>query len=128
MKQAIVLGATGGMGVAIVNELVSRGIYVTAFARNEDKLYNMHGAKDFITIYRGDVLSFGELNDAVKGNDVIFHAINIPYSQWKRDLPILTSNIIASAKENSTKVIVVDNIYSYGKSPGKKVKETSLKN
>ena len=43
MKTALVLGATGNMGSAIVNELVDRGVAVTAFARNVDKLENQFG-------------------------------------------------------------------------------------
>ena len=40
MKTALVLGATGNMGSAIVYELVDRGVEVTAFARSVDKLEN----------------------------------------------------------------------------------------
>lgn len=35
MKRALVLGASGGMGYSIVNELTDGGIEVIAFARNK---------------------------------------------------------------------------------------------
>jgi len=41
MKRALVLGASGGMGYSIVNELISRGVEVTAFARSEKKLKHL---------------------------------------------------------------------------------------
>jgi len=127
VKKAVVLGATGGMGVAIVHELITRGIEVTAFARNEEKLTYHFGAQSLVNIFPGNVFSKQELNDVVKGNDVIFHAINIPYADWQKKLSILTKNIINVTKENSAKLAIVDNIYSYGKNPGKKVQETTSK-
>jgi len=127
MKKAIVLGASGGMGYALVNELVFRGVEVTAFARNGEKLRQMFGSLANVTIRPGNAFSERELDDAVKGNEIIFHAINLPYGDWKTELPKLTQCIIASAKENSTKLAIVDNIYSYGRCPGEKVKETTPK-
>ena len=41
MEKAIVLGATGGTGQAIVSELLSRNIPVIAFGRSENKLKNL---------------------------------------------------------------------------------------
>lgn len=128
MGKAVVLGATGGMGISIVNELVERGVEVTAFARNVEKLTLFFGSKPKVTICPGNVFAKEELHKAVKGNDIIFHAINLPYANWRTGLPILTKNIIEVTKENSTKLVVVDNIYSYGKNPGKKVQETTRKN
>ncbi|PXW86966.1 nucleoside-diphosphate-sugar epimerase [Pseudogracilibacillus auburnensis] len=127
MKKVIVLGATGGMGYSLVNELVERGMEVTAFARNKDKLHHFFGNNSHITIYQGDVFSTNELMNAVKGNEIIFHAINLPYASWEAKLPIMTQQIIQAAQKNSTKLAIVDNIYSYGKSPGEKVKETTEK-
>jgi short-subunit dehydrogenase len=38
MKKALVAGASGGMGYALVGELVSRGIDVVACSRGKEKL------------------------------------------------------------------------------------------
>ena len=38
MKKAIVLGATGGTGQAMVSELLDRGVEVIAFGRSQHKL------------------------------------------------------------------------------------------
>lgn len=127
MKKVIVLGATGGMGYALVNELIERGIHVTTFARNNKKLHRYFGDNHAVTIHEGDVFSQTELNQAVKGNEIIFHAINIPYGSWQARLPVITNNIIVAAKKHSAKLAIVDNIYSYGRSPGIKVNETTAK-
>jgi short-subunit dehydrogenase len=47
MKKALVLGASGGMGYALVNELTERGIETVAFARTKEKLQKLyHGKKN----------------------------------------------------------------------------------
>lgn len=127
MKKAIVLGATGGMGYALTTELLSKGVQVTAFARTEKKLQWLFQGENRMKLYQGNAFSQTELNEAIRGNEIIFHAINLPYGDWQTELPKLTQNIIASAKANSAKLAIVDNIYSYGRSRGEKVKETTPK-
>ena len=128
MEKALVLGASGGMGYSIVNELVKREISVTAFARSEEKLNIMFGGNPNVNIQPGDVYHIEELENAARGVDFIFHAINLPYGDWTEKLPVLTKNIIATAKKYSLKIAIVDNIYAYGKSVGKAIDETTPKN
>lgn len=127
MRKAIVLGATGGMGYALVSELVEREVQVTAFARNEDKLKRLFRELPNLDIFPGDAFVLDELDAAVKGHEVVFHAINLPYGDWKTKLPKLTKNIIHTAEKNAAKLAIVDNIYSYGRNPGVKIKETTPK-
>src|SRR5690625_2513875 len=127
MKKAVVLGATGGMGISIVHELVARGVKVTAFARNEETLIHFFGNQASVHLFPGNVFIKEDLNNAVKGNDVIFHAINIPYASWAKNLPTLTKNIMYITIENAAKLAIVDNIYSYGKNSGHKVHESTPK-
>lgn len=127
MENAIVLGATGGMGYALVNELLKRGVQVTAFARNEEKLHRLYSAQPNVKLFPGDAFEKDELNAAVKGQAIVFHAINLPYGDWKTKLPKLTNNIIQSTKKSKAKLAIVDNIYSYGKNPGVKVSENTSK-
>ncbi|GAE94991.1 hypothetical protein JCM21714_4194 [Gracilibacillus boraciitolerans JCM 21714] len=81
MKKALVLGASGGMGQAIVNELVNRKIEVVVFARNKAKLNTLYGDIDLVSIVSGDALNKDDLDKAMTDVDTIFHALNIPYSQ-----------------------------------------------
>lgn len=127
MRRALVLGATGGMGYSIVNELSSRGIKVVAFARNKEKLTQMFKADPNIVIQSGDVFNRKQLENVASDVDVIFQAINIPYGDWQSNLIPLNENVITTAKKVSAKVVIVDNIYAYGKSNGDKVSETTTK-
>lgn len=68
-----------------------------------------------------------QLERAANGIDIIFQAINLPYTDWKLNLIPLNEKIIHAAKTVSAKIAVVDNIYAYGKNTGKKTSETTPK-
>ncbi|WP_134683566.1 NAD-dependent epimerase/dehydratase family protein [Brevibacillus migulae] len=127
MKKAVVLGASGGMGFSLVNELVSRGIDTTAFARSAEKLEALFAHQSLVTIKSGDVFKLNDLIGACEGVDVIFHSINIPYPEWKEKQPKLMANVLEAARQVSAKLFIVDNIYSYGRSPGQSVTEMTPK-
>ena len=127
MKKALVLGASGGMGYSIVKELSNRGIAVKAFARNENKLKHLFQDDENVSIITGDVFELNSLNSAAEDVDIIFQSTNIPYTEWEGKLLLMINNILTAAKENSSKIAIVDNIYAYGRA-GTNVKETAVKN
>ncbi|MFT4415068.1 SDR family NAD(P)-dependent oxidoreductase [Fredinandcohnia humi] len=128
MKKALVLGASGGMGYAIVEELVGRGIEVIAFARSKEKMEQLFKGYKNVEVKSGDVFSKSDLTAAAKNVDVIFHAVNIPYSEWAEKQPLLMKNVIGAAHTANAKLAIVDNIYAYGRSDGRKVNEEYPKN
>jgi nucleoside-diphosphate-sugar epimerase len=128
MKKALVLGASGGMGYAIVKELSARGINVVAFARNKERLVKLFVEDSNVTVFSGDIFSIEDLQEAASGVDVIFHSANIPYPEWEEKLPVLINNILTVAINEQTKLAIVDNIYAYGRSKGEKVGEDVEKN
>jgi nucleoside-diphosphate-sugar epimerase len=127
MEKALVLGASGGMGYSIVKELCSRGIKVVAFARTKEKLERLFGDDPNVKIFSGDIFNKKNLVEAASDVDVIFQSANIPYRDWETRLLTFISNIVDVAKEQSTKLAVVDNIYAYGRSPGRLVSETTIR-
>jgi nucleoside-diphosphate-sugar epimerase len=127
MRRALVLGASGSMGSAIVNELILRDIDVIAFARNKGKLESLFG-KDEVTIMPRDVFDKKEVARAANGVDIIFHAINLPYQEWQNKQPTLMANILEAATQAKTKLAIVDNIYAYGRSKGMPLPEEAIKN
>ncbi|MEQ2526831.1 SDR family NAD(P)-dependent oxidoreductase [Bacillaceae bacterium CLA-AA-H227] len=128
MKKALVLGASGGMGYSIVKELSNRGIEVTAFARTKSKLDELFRDDANVTIFQGDIFQIQDLKSAANNVDVIFQAANIPYPEWEEKLETFMGNVLVAAKESKASLAMVDNIYAYGRSGGRKVREDFPKN
>lgn len=123
MTKVLVLGASGSMGYAIVNELLNRDISIRAFARSQAKLERLFGNSTNVTTVSKDVFNIEKLREAAKDVDIIYHALGIPYYEWEDKLVPLLRNILSVAKDVSAKLVIVDNIYAYGKSHGKLVGE-----
>jgi putative NADH-flavin reductase len=71
MKVALI-GASGFVGTAVLNELLQKGHQVTAIVRNPEKLQ----AKLGLTIVKADATNVDELAEAVKGNDAVINTFN----------------------------------------------------
>lgn len=71
MKVAL-LGATGFVGAALLEELVRRGHAVTAILRHPEKLQG----HDNVTAVRGDVYDADSLADALRGHEALISAFN----------------------------------------------------
>ena len=72
MKIALI-GATGFVGTAVLNEALSRGHQVTAIARNTTKLDTNNPN---VTVKQADAYDLTELIAAIAGNDVVVSAFN----------------------------------------------------
>ena len=64
----IVLGATGGTGLAIVRQAIEHGHSVTALVRSPERLKPF---RDRITVKQGDLLNSAGLEEAIKGHDAV---------------------------------------------------------
>lgn len=125
--KALVLGATGGMGFALVQEWVSRGFDVVAFSRSKHKLEKLYVDNPQITIVVGDALNSEDVTQAVSGVDIIFHAVSFPYEEWEEKHLTCLDTVIQAAEIHHKKLVFTDNIYVYGKNQGEKVTENSPK-
>lgn len=127
MQTALVLGASGGMGYALVNELVSRNIQVKAFARNKEKLVALFKHHKNVEIISGDVLNEQDLMKASNGVAIIFHAISFPYQDWEKLHMRCVDMVINIAERRGAKIALVDNIYAYGRQSPNPVIEQAKK-
>ena len=72
MANVVLIGATGFVGSAILNELLSRGHKVTAVVRNASKLPQ----NDNLTAVQEDVANVGAIANIAKGKDAVISAYN----------------------------------------------------
>lgn len=110
--QYVVLGASGGLGRALVSELIGSGRRVRAVSRSE---MNWAGAVEHMV---ADVASPDGALRACRGASVVFHAAQPPYHRWAEEFPEMSANIIDAASRAGAKLVMVDNLYMYGSSTG----------
>lgn len=85
-----IIGATGFVGSAILNEALNRGHQVTALVRNPGKLSVHH---EHLKIVKTDILNIGQVKDVLSGNDAVISAYN---SGWSN--PNIYDDFIAGSK------------------------------
>ncbi|MFA9556326.1 SDR family NAD(P)-dependent oxidoreductase [Evansella sp. AB-rgal1] len=126
--RALVLGASGGMGYALVKELSSRDVEVVAFSRSQEKLSELFQKDKNVTIHPGDALKMQDILEASENVDIIYHALNVPYPEWSAKLATIMNNVLTAAEKQRAKVAYVDNIYAYGRGQSnKKITEDTPK-
>ena len=110
-KQALVLGATGGIGGAVANRLVQAGWTVRALYRPSST-----GERDprFDWI-EGDAINAADVGAAADGVSLIVHAVNPPgYRNWATVVLPMLDNTIAAARANGARIILPGTVYNYG--------------
>lgn len=73
MKNVALIGASGFVGTAILNELLHRGHKVTAIVRNPEKVSVRH---DSLAVVKADVSDIDAVVEACKGKDAVVSAYN----------------------------------------------------
>ncbi len=106
----VVLGATGGIGSALVGELVDRGHMVRAVSRSGRAPAGAEG-------FKADVSSSAGAKAASSGAAVVYHAAQPEYTKWTQEFPAMTEAIVDGAVSADAKLVFADNLYMYG--PGR---------
>lgn len=117
------IGPTGFVGAAVLDELLNRGHRVTALARNPAKL----AAREGLTVVQGDAIDAAQVARAVAGVDAVVNAYNPGwnhpdlYAEFRRG----TDAILAGIKQSGVKrVVVVGGAGSLFVAPGVQLVDT----
>ncbi|MDN7697781.1 NAD-dependent epimerase/dehydratase family protein [Burkholderia semiarida] len=111
-RQALVLGASGGIGGEVARQLRDAGWQVRALKRGLDA----EGVeRDGIAWVRGDVLDRDAVVRAARGCSVIVHAVNPPgYRNWATQVLPMIDNTIAAARAAQATVVLPGTVYNFG--------------
>ena len=101
-SKQLVIGSTGSLGCAIVNELTSSGKPVRALVRNPEKAKKIFTSPDKVEMVEGSVEDIQVLNKALNGIEIFHNCINVPYFQWSR-LPEIHGRILEVAARTKAK-------------------------
>jgi putative NADH-flavin reductase len=102
--QLLVVGATGGTGLQVVEQALQRGHYVTAFVRNPAKLTIQHPN---LTVLTGDVLKLDSLLPAVRRQDAVLSALGGELQDKEQVVVNGTNNLITAMHQARVKRLLV---------------------
>ncbi len=105
----VVLGASGGIGRALVAELARRGHRVRAVHRRA-------GHDDLppgVEALAADVGTADGARTACAGAAVVHHCAQPAYHRWAAEFPAMNEAVLAGAAAAGAKLVVADNLYTY---------------
>lgn len=106
--EALVLGATGGIGGEVARLLVARGWRVKALHRSARR-------GDGLEWIQGDAMNRDDVVQAAAGVQLIVHAVNPPgYRNWGSLVLPMVDNTIAAARASGARVLLPGTVYNYG--------------
>jgi len=103
----VVFGATGGIGAAVVAELLRRGKHVGAVSRHGAAPEGAEGAS-------ADAADAAATAALARGAGVVYHCVNPGYTQWPQLLLPVSRSILGAAESSGAKLVFADNLYAYG--------------
>jgi nucleoside-diphosphate-sugar epimerase len=109
----VVLGA-GAVGMAVVESLVRRGESV--------RVVNRSGLRQPIAGVQsatGDITDPAFAASVTRGARVIYQALNPPYHRWAQEFAGLQAAAITAAQAAGARLVVMENVYMYGRANGR---------
>lgn len=105
MANVVLIGATGFVGSAILNELLSRGHKVTAVVRNAAKLPK----NDNLTAMEEDVANVDAIANIAKGKDAVISAYNPGWANpdIKRLIEVNYPKIVEAVKKSGVERLLI---------------------
>jgi nucleoside-diphosphate-sugar epimerase len=125
-KQALVIGATGGVGGAVARALLAHGWRVRALQRDPAAAKQTRAGLGQIEWVEGDAMREGDVIAAAQGASIIFHGANPPgYKNWRSLAIPMLANSIAAARMSGARLIFPGNVYNFGTDAFPLISETS---
>ena len=115
----VVLG-TGAIGRAIMEELIKRGESV--------RMVNRSGKMDEVPagveVVASDLYDQAKVREVTRGAKAVYQSAQPPYYDWPQKFPMLQKSIIDGLTGSNAKLVLVENLYMYGKANGQPMTES----
>lgn len=126
MKKITLIGASGFIGSAILQESLDRGHLVTSIVRHPEKIKINHPN---LKVYAGDILLPNSINGIISGSDVLISSYNPGWNNPSiaTETTAAYKNIINSVIEAKIpRLLIVGGAGSLFVSPGKRLMDTDV--
>jgi len=106
-----VLGGSGAVGFAVVEELKRRNLKIRVVERTKD-------VPGFDTVH-ADLMDPVQTVKALEGSTHVYLCIGITYNHkiWQEQWPVVMKNVIDACSVTNAKLVFLDNNYMYGPAP-----------
>lgn len=107
-----ILGSGGAIGVPLAKELKAYTNHIRLVARNPQQV---NGDDE---LFKADLIIAGDVDKAVAGSDVVYLTAGLKYDikVWKKDWPVVMSNVINACLKHNVSLVFLDNVYMYAAS------------
>ena len=114
-----VVFGSGPLGTAVAKELLHRGESVALVNRSGKATVSG------VEVIVGDAYDPAFAANAVRGAAVVYQCAQPAYHRWTEDFPRLQQAILDAAAAEGARLVIADNLYSYGDPAGSVITETS---
>lgn len=122
MGRYVVMGA-GAVGQHTARELVASGHEVRLVSRS-GRGAHLEG----VEAISADATDVHRVTELTRGAAALVNALNPPdYSAWDRDWPPLAASLLGAAERTGAGLVVVGNLYGYGRVDGPMTEHTPLR-
>lgn len=121
-QQTHVIFGTGPVGMSILDALRVRGDVNIRMVNRSGRTSEPLPAG--VELTHGDASDLSFAMQAAAGADVVYGALNPPYSKWTELFPALQASMVAAAESASACLVMIDNLYMYGDPAGRPMSET----
>jgi putative NADH-flavin reductase len=99
----VVFGASGGVGIKVVEQALNTGHHVTAFVRTPSKMHLQHPN---LILFHGDVLDGSAVEQAIVGQDAVISTLGPTRPPVAGMMQTAARNIVAAMEKHDVRRIV----------------------
>ncbi|MBM7617426.1 nucleoside-diphosphate-sugar epimerase [Weissella uvarum] len=105
-----ILGSNGQIGTEVAKELYKNYTQDIRLVGRKPKQINPTDE-----LVKADLFKYEDAYRAIKGSDVVYFTVGLPYNLWDSQFPTILDNVIRAVHETGAKLAYFDNTYMYAK-------------
>ena len=113
--KAAIFGAAGAIGPHVAAEFERRGISYRVVGRKRERLERAFGAMPHAEVFEADLADTRSAAAAARGVDTIVYSVGLPYPAHQLFPPLMRTTLEAAAAMQVRRILLVSNVYSYGR-------------